>query len=43
MVASLLMAGLMAGYLIAAGSLLALLRSYGWLRQVGMLLLGVGG
>ncbi len=43
MASSVLMAGLLGGYLVSAGSLLVLLRSYGWLRQLGMLLLGAGG
>ncbi len=40
---ALLMIGALAAYLVAAGSLTSLLRSYGWLRQVAMLVLGSGG
>jgi hypothetical protein len=43
MIVSVIMGGLLAGYMIAAGSLTSLLRSYGWLRQVAMLVLGPGG
>ncbi len=41
--AALWMIGVLAGYLIAAGSLATLLRSYGWLRQVAMIVFGLGG
>jgi hypothetical protein len=41
--AALLMTGALAFYLIAAGSLSSLLRTYGWLRQVALLVLGRGG
>ncbi len=40
---ALLMIGALAAYLVAAGSLTSLLRSYGWLRQVAVLVLGRGG